>query len=197
MRFLVIATAVCILGVGTIVVGAAEKDGHRELGAHEHGRGSFNLAVEGKRVSIELEVPGVDIVGFEHAPSTPAQITAVDKAKVQLGAPLALFKLPAAAGCRVSEASVEVETGGHDHDHDKAHGKSDKADAKKEVKHTEFHAQYVLECSAPGAITSIDFAYFGAFAGAQKLDVAIVTAKGQSKFEVTRDKPRLDLSGMM
>ena len=46
-------------------------------------------------------------------------------------------------------------------------------------------------------MTAIEFGYFRAFAGAQKLDVNVITPKGQSKFEVTRAKPRLDLAGMM
>lgn len=194
MRIPTMALGLCIFAIG--VGAAAAEEGHRELGAHEHGRGSFNVAVEGKRVSIELEVPGVDIVGFEHAPGTPAQTAAVESAKGRLKEPLALFRLPVAAGCRVVEASVEIESGDHDHD-DRGKGKSEKGPPEKGAEHTAFHAQYVLECTAPGAITSIEFAYFAAFSGAQKLDVAIVTAKGQSTFEVTRDKPRLDLTGMM
>ena len=31
---------------------------HRELGSHEHGRGTLNIAVEGNKVTMELEVPG-------------------------------------------------------------------------------------------------------------------------------------------
>jgi len=41
------------------------------------------------------------------------------------------------------------------------------------------------------------FDYFNAFAGAQELDISIITPKGQSSFEVTRDKPSLDLTGIM
>ena len=69
---------------------------HRELGAHEHGRGTLNIAVEGARLSMELEVPGVDIVGFEHAAKTGTQKGAVEKVKKLLSAPQALFKLPVA-----------------------------------------------------------------------------------------------------
>ena len=34
-------------------------------------------------------------------------------------------------------------------------------------------------------------------AGAQKLDVNVITPKGQSKFEVTRSNPNLSLAGMI
>ena len=101
------------------------------------------------------------------------------------------FALPAAAACRVTEATVEVEIGEHDHD-----AKADPA-AAKNGGHSEFHVQYALECAAPSNITAIEFGYFRAFAGAQKLDVNVITPKGQSKFEVTRSNPNLSLAGMI
>ncbi len=55
----------------------------------------------------------------------------------------------------------------------------------------------MLDCRAPEKITAIEFEYFRAFAGAQKLDVNMITPKGQNKLEVTRAKPRLDLAGKM
>ena len=67
----------------------------------------------------------------------------------------------------------------------------------REHEHSQFHAQYTLECKTPANITAIEFDYFRAFAGAQKLEVNLITPKGQTKFEVTRAKPRLDLAGMM
>lgn len=41
---------------------------HREHGAHEHGVAQLNLVLEGEKLLIELASPGVNIVGFEHAP---------------------------------------------------------------------------------------------------------------------------------
>jgi hypothetical protein len=189
-------------GLGILASPTLSYAQHRELGAHEHGRGTLNVAVEGKRVSMELEVPGADIIGFEHAATTAPQKAAVEKGKKQLLAPQTLFKLPASAGCVVSAANVELES--EDHDHDKESAASDKAgdSAKKpeeheEHNHSEFHAQYTFDCRTPDKLTSIDFPYFRAFAGAQRLDVNVITPKGQTKFEVSRDKPRIDLAGMM
>jgi Protein of unknown function (DUF2796) len=174
---------------------------HRELGTHEHGRGTLNVAVEGNKVTMELEVPGVDLVGFEHAAKTRRDKSVVEKAKTQLMAPLALFALPASAACRVTEAKVEVENGEHDHDaKGERKGAKDAGAGKGAAKsegHSEFHAQYALECAAPGNMTAIEFGYFRAFAGAQKLDVNVITPKGQSKFEVTRASPSLSLAGMI
>ena len=98
---------------------------HRELGPHEHGVGHLKIAIEDQRISMELEVPGADIVGFEHEASTPAQITAVRKAKATLEGALNVFKLPAEAQCKIADAVVEIEAE-HHHDHNEA-GEEDKA----------------------------------------------------------------------
>lgn len=197
---------------------------HRELGAHVHGRGTFNIAIEGNRVALELKAPGMDIVGFESAPSSDAQKAAVEKAKATLAKPLELFTLPAAAGCSVSETDVHLhgakddDHAGAEHKHDDGHdhGKHDHADHKHDDHkhdghehadhkhdhaddsgHTEFHAKYTLECTTPAALTSLAFDYFKSFAGAQSLGVNAISEKSQSTFEATRDKPSIDLGGLM
>jgi ABC-type Zn2+ transport system substrate-binding protein/surface adhesin len=114
---------------------------------------------------------------------------------------LALFKLPAAAGCVVNGADVKVEAEEHDQDHAKevkdSNAPAAKDDDDHEHGHSQFHVQYALDCTTPANITAIDFDYFRSFPGAQKLEVNLITPKGQSKYEVTRANPRIDLAGMM
>jgi hypothetical protein len=180
---------------------ARAEDGHRELGPHVHGHGTLNIAIEDKRVSMELEAPGMDIVGFEHAASTDDQKAAVDKAKVRLEQPLGVFLLPAGAGCTVAEAKVAIEAEHHhdgDDDHDADHADAKDGDGHDEhAGHNQFHATYALDCANPAELTTITFDYFTLFAGAHDLTVSVVTGKGQSQFEVSRSKPTLDLGGIM
>lgn len=189
------------------------EEAHRELGAHVHGHGTLDIAIEDKKVSLELEVPGMDIVGFEHAASTDDQKAKVEKAKALLQNPLDIFALPASAGCKVASADVGIEAEHHgddDHDHDAkeakdekgadhAHADHDKGDHDHEGHegHNQFHAAYALECSNPSQLATIGFGYFKQFAGAQSLTVNVVTGKGQSKYEVSREKPTLDLAGII
>jgi hypothetical protein len=187
---------------------AQAEEGHRELGAHVHGHGTLNVAIEASRVSMELEAPGMDLVGFEHAASTEAQKAAVDKAKALLAKPLGVFVLPAAAGCSLASADVAIEAEHHhdgdDDDHDHDHGDKKAADHDHDddgheghAGHNQFHATYAFDCTNAGALSAITFDYFKQFAGAQGLTVNVVTAKGQSQYEVSRDKPTLDLGGIM
>jgi Protein of unknown function (DUF2796) len=88
----------------------AQADERRELGAHLHGHSTLQIVIEGGRVAMELEAPGMDIVGFEHAAATDAQKAALAEACSVLARPLELFAPPPEAGCEVIEAAVELAT---------------------------------------------------------------------------------------
>jgi len=175
------------------------EDEHRELGAHVHGHGTLNIAIEGNQVAMELEAPGMDLVGFEHEAETQAQKAALKSAKDKLAEPLALFKFPASAGCSVSEVKVAIETGDEHHEGDEDH--AEHADAKHDdeesTSHNEFHVAYALGCTKPANLTSIAFDYFESFAGADELTVNVITAKAQNTYEVSRGERTFDLGGMM
>ena len=182
---------VAVLFFPVVWTGAAlAEDEHRQLGPHQHGHGSLEIAVEGNRVTLELEAPGADIAGFEHDASTPEQKAVLEKAKATLADPLALFKLPPAAGCKVTEAKVEIE---RDH-----HGRCEGPRRRRIARRTpSFDAEYTLECASPEALTSIDFQYFKAFPNARELGVMLTTPKGQTKLDVSREKPLIDLGGLI
>jgi hypothetical protein len=186
------------VGLAASAAGVGHTQEHRQLGPHVHGQGTLNIALEGSRLSMEFEAPGADIVGFEHAPSTPEQKSALEKAEKELKAPETLLQLPVSAGCTVADAKVTIESehhedGADDHDHD--HDAADHDHTGHQ--HSAFHAEYAFDCKTPASLTTLAFDYFKHFAGAQKLNVTVITPKGQSSFEVTRDQPRLDLGGII
>ena len=180
---------------------AAVAQTERQLDAHEHGAGTLNISIEGTNVQMELEVPGSDIVGFEHAARTKAQRKAVADARKVLANPLEIFQVPAAAGCKVAAAKVKLEGGdsnGHAHGHKHTHGKNEtkgKTDAAAEPAHSEFHVAATLNCTNVARMTEITFAYFARFKKAQKLTVNIVSATGQTSAVVDRSKAKLALGG--
>jgi hypothetical protein len=173
---------------------AAETE--RQLGPHEHGHGTLNLAVEGQNLQMELEVPGADIVGFEHEAKTAEDQAKMEAAKKTLAQPLALFALPDAAGCKVTSAKIAVAAeSDHDaHEHEPEHEANN---VEHEAKHSEFHAEYALSCTNVAAITTIGFPYFATFPNSEELAVTLITEKGQKVFEVTRGHAVIDLRGMM
>ena len=196
-------TGLALLAIGmgfalpALAQSPAQDDPQRQLGAHAHGLGKLTIAIEKRTVEMEIEAPGSDIVGFEHVAKTPEQKAAVTKARALLAKPLALFKMPDAAGCKVASAKVKVVVGG-DHEHGHGRGKAAKVSKDKEAAtpHSEFHAEYKLTCAKPELLQAIEFDYFKTFPGAQALDVSIIGGKGeQSKHKVSRDKPTLALKG--
>lgn len=127
---------------------SAQADEHRELGAHQHGVGQLDMAIEGGRLSMELRAPGADIVGFEHAASSDADRGAVTEALSMLETPLELFTMPEAAGCTVvsdhAELDIDDHAAGDEHHHDDEHTHEHERDEDhahdEEYEHDEDHA---------------------------------------------------------
>lgn len=186
----------------------------RQLDAHEHGVGELQIAFDGNQVVMELHAPGADIVGFEYEAESAEDLAAIDAAIALLAKPQEIFVLPTAAGCAVTRASAMLESEDHDEDGHEGHdgdghedhdgdghedhdGDGHEDHDEGEESHTEFHAEYLLTCSNPDAITNIEFAYFDLFEGARVLEVQVVTSSGAMAFEIERDDPSLDLRGML
>ena len=179
----------------------------RQLNAHEHGIGALNIAIEAPLVVMEFHAPGADIVGFEYAAKSDADLAAISAALKTLEAPLDLFVLPKAARCAVQAVQVELESDtdhganeedhqGHDDEHDHKHEDHDDHDEQKHAAssgHTEFHAEYSLICSNIEALTQIDFAYFEAFPNSKQVALQLISQSGARAFDIKSGAPRLDL----
>ena len=169
--------AIAALAVLMTAHSAFAQHKHRQHGAHVHGHGKLNIAIEAGKVEMELEVPGADIVGFEHAAKTEKQKAGIAEAKAKLAKPGELFQFAAQAGCQQTKAEVRLEGG--------------------DKEHSEFHANYAFTCASTAQLKVIGFPYFKTFTGAKELSVGIVSPKGQSKRKVTRTKPRVDIGRLM
>ena len=174
---------------------------------HVHGQGQVGMAIDQNLISMTLESPGADIVGFEHEARTAEEKTTVTEALKHLSDPMFVIQLPANASCKVVQASSEVtsENGdeGHaDHeeheehaDHDDHEKRDEHADHEKHENeaHGSFIAEYQLECATIAAIDSIKFVYFDHFRNAQSLMVVLIDKNGQHRHEISRDNPILYL----
>jgi Protein of unknown function (DUF2796) len=182
---------------------AAEKT--REQGAHQHGHGSFEMAIEKTTVSITLRIPGDDIVGFEHPPGNDKEKAAIETAKKKLADALTLYGIPKDAACKVEDTNVHThgykpddDHAGHKHDDKPAKAGEAKEGEKHDHdhKHGSFHAKYTLACAKPNAITSLNFKFFGTFPRSQELEIVAVSEKSQVKAEATPKAPTVSLRGL-
>ena len=171
----------------------ASETEHREHGAHEHGRGLLNVVVEGNELVIEFEMPGVNVVGFEHEPGTDEEKHAVEEALETFAKADALFVPSANAKCRAEKAEVELaglqhekgehHTGEHSGEHSEHESKSEHAKHEEEG-HSELHAQYVFHCDAPDALENLEVRLFDHLRDVEEIDVQLVTPTIQTAMEL-------------
>lgn len=153
---------------------------------HVHGQGQVSMAIDQNLLSMTLESPGADIIGFEHEARTAEEKAAVTKALKQLSDPMFVIQLPESASCKVIQASSEVASENGDEGH------ADHEDHESEA-HGSFIAEYQLACANIAVIDFITFVYFGHFRNAQSLMVVLIDKNGQHRHEINRDIPILFL----
>lgn len=165
MRILT-ATALCFFTLGSSSALAG--------GGHSHGAGKVQIALDGKQMSIEMESPAQDIVGFETKPETDEQKTAIKDALAKFQQDN-LFVAPQAAGCVRDDVEAELHRHGD---------------------HADFEVKAQFTCENPAELTSLTTAWFDLFAGTEKLDVEGVSASGAFDVEVPSGQKVIDLSAL-
>jgi ABC-type Zn2+ transport system substrate-binding protein/surface adhesin len=202
MRLIVI-TAVCV-GLATTAAHAEER---RQHDAHEHGHASMQVVLEGAELGINIEAPGMDIVGFEHAPEDDADKGRIQQAVGQLENVTAMFALPEKALCTVTEAhaehaSLEADKDDDHSDHKDEHKHSGHKDEHKHSDHKDDHedearnhsafgAHYAWRCEKPEALEYIDVRYLEAFPATAEIEAQIIGPNGQFAQELTAESARI------
>ena len=184
MRRLLLALPFAMLPLAVAHAADEHDHEHGSLGAHEHGVGRLNAALDGKTLALELQSPAMNLVGFEHVATSDADKAKVAAARALLEQPLALFNLPKAAGCVIATQELESPLFGDTPDADDDHDE----DAKDEHHHdhSDIHAHYQFTCATPDALKTLDLAnMFNAFPATQKIQVQLIGPSGQQGVDVT------------
>ena len=174
---------------------AAEHE-QREHDAHAHGHGTLDIVVEGDQALIELRIPAVNVVGFEHAPRDDAEHEAVRRALEPLQDGGSLFALSADADCAVEEAAADIVNLSEDDHHDEGDHEADEHAAHEdehaehddegsetaagEEEHSELQANYRFRCGAPTQLSQIDVRLFEHLHDVEEISVRVVTPTAQS-----------------
>ena len=172
MRRLLLALPFALLPLAVAHAADEHDHEHGSLGAHEHGVGRLNAALDGKTLELELESPAMNLVGFEHVATSDADKAKVAAVRAQLEKPLALFNLPTAAGCVVENQELESPLFGDKPDADDDHDEDAKDEDGHEHHHdhSEIHAHYQFTCATSAALKSLDLAnIFTRFPATQKI----------------------------
>ena len=165
---------------------------------HVHGVGTLQLVLEENSLSVELRLPAINVVGFEHAPNDAQQKAAVQNAVALLKDSGQVLILPDKAQCKIESAVVTSELlehdddhdhdnhdEAHDDDHDHAHDDHDGAHgddhADHDHAHADFDVSYGFDCRHPTALKQITLRLFQQLPRLERLDVDMVTTTGQAR----------------
>jgi hypothetical protein len=156
-------------------------DGHRQHRAHEHGRATLQVVTEDEALVIELRVPAVHVVGFEHAPASDAERAAVRRAVARFERGDELLVPAPGAGCTLASHEVELGESRAGQDADPAHGHDrDEARGPGGAAHSELHARYDFRCASPQALDAIGLRLFEHLDDVEAIEAQVVTATLQT-----------------
>jgi len=144
--------------------------------AHVHGVARMDLAVDGNKLTLSMEMPLDNTVGFEHLPNNDAQKTALAESMKTLRNASDLFVPTAAAECKVESANVG----------DPFPGGKAKADG-----HADVDADYVFHCAQPAALKGLETTLFKHFSRLHRIDVQRATAGGQGAATMSAEHPNM------
>lgn len=141
---------------------------------HSHGVGQLGIVVEPGQLTLELEIPQHDLVGFERAPQTAREQLTVQAVLDKLKQPERLFTPAAAAQCTLLEKTIEAPllTGGQ-----AAGGHGDVA------------ARYVYRCAQAAALNAVQASVFKEFPRLRTLTVSFAGPQGQKAGQLDGKKP--------
>lgn len=182
---------VSLIGPGSLLAGgavfAAEGDGHRHGGhaAHVHGAANLNLVLDGSALHLEFESPAMNLVGFEHVPSTEADRAGLDRMVETLREADRLFRFDEAAGCRmgdvkIASALLEADAAMHDHGHE-------------DERHADVRAVYFFDCQRPSRLERLTVELFTSFPGLEQLNAQFVVGDTQGSAKLDPNDPVVSL----
>lgn len=135
------------------VHGAAAADNPEH--AHNHGAAQLNLVLDVSSLTLQVQIPAFDAVGFEQQPQTDAQEAALTQVLTRFKTPDILFSLPAKAGCTLTQGEVTTALLNA---------------ASSTIEHADFAAHYQWHCAKPQALKTLQIHLFGQFPHLQKIN---------------------------
>lgn len=185
MHFRVLFASVAL----ALPLSALADDHQHSLGAHVHGLGTLNIALENQRLELQLTSPAMNIVGFEYQPTTAADLQSIKAAQSNLSHAAELFVLSPAAQCRLTSVSIDnpllTESDTHAHEHEHEH-ESQPAAQIAEHQHSDISAHYQYHCAKPARLNSIDLTgLFKQFSQTEKIQVQLIAGDHQQGAELS------------
>lgn len=133
--------------------------------AHEHGTAKLDVVLDGPTLTVVLESPLDNLVGFEHAPKNNKQRAALLQMEERLRAADTLFRPDPAARCSVKEVSVE---------HPFQAGRKAASG-----RHSDADVSWSFTCAQPSALKQLEVRLFDVFPDLKRLQTQTAGPSGQ------------------
>lgn len=156
--------------------------------AHQHGVLELDIAVEARKLSLQMTSPLDNLVGFERAPRNDAERKRVDAALAKLKEGPALFAIDPSAGCKLAQvelSSAVLKLGT---------AEPAKQGRATDSEHADVDAVFEYECQDAARAAFVDVLLFEAFPGMKQINVQVAAATGQLKRTLTRPARRVSLT---
>ena len=158
---------------------------------HEHGVARLDVAVDAGRVSIELDTPLDNLLGFERAPRTDAERDKATALVARLRAADALFRIDAAAGCTLLK--VDLRSAALQLSIAAASAAASPAASPVASEHSDLNAVFEFRCKNGTRAGFVEVGLFDAFAALKRIELQVVTPRGQLKATLRKPASRVML----
>ena len=156
----------------------------RQKDSHEHGAAKLMMAMEGKKLQVEFEVPSESLIGFEHLPKSQSNRKNFNEAIKNLSDPSKLFSMPNKAECLLVGMNVSQSLFYNEEDH--GHDESEKSEI-----HSEFKSNYYWNCQHLDEIDSIGTELMSFFPRIEEIRVNWISNYGQGSLELESKDDRI------
>lgn len=151
--------------------------------AHVHGVGKLDVALDGQTLSLHLDSPLVNLVGFEHAANSAKDKQAVQAMTNTLRNAGAVFVTSPSAECKLN--GVKLESAALDPALLGEAAAAKPAAQADHDGHADLDADFTFRCAHPERLQKIEVRLFDAFKGFNSIDVQLVTSKRQGAAKLT------------
>ncbi len=187
MKLMILTAATLCLTTSFSVNASTERD----LDSHVHGGATLNIAFDANDLYVEFGSPWMNLVGFEHQPSTDKQRTSIEESVQHLQQGNELFTF---AGTRCDMVDVDVENS-MDSDHEGDH--DEHTDEEEGAEHSAVTVSYVFSCTELKSLETVDVELFSAWPGIDDIDVQLAGPKSQDAMELDPDKRQIDMTSVL
>jgi Protein of unknown function (DUF2796) len=151
--------------------------------AHQHGVAALGVAVEKARISITLDSPLDNLLGFERAPRNDDEKQRAEALVAKIKAADTLFRIDPAAGCKLASVEIDAPLLGQGSSPAPAAGST----------HADLEADFEFTCTDGSKAGFVEATLFEAFSRLQRIEAQIVGPKGQAKAVLKRPAARITL----